>query len=167
MGKNWEKNQTLLTCTFCKNWNSPKIFEHFVSLLKHYLWCKFHQDLIIFERVRAQKNPKMAQLMDAPSHRRLLKIYNLKTTNAMKMKLIAIVYLHKTFHLTKDLGVTHRTWEGVTEKLLKKSQKISFLAPFFQIFRSISETITYVILCLALHHWWKCSTNQTSFGVLV
>ena len=69
------------------------------------------------------------------------------------MKLITIVYLYETFHLTKDLGVTHRAWEGVAEKLLKKSKKIGFLAPFLRIFRTISKTVTYVILCLTLHHW--------------
>ena len=85
----------------------------------------------------------------------------------MKMKLTTIVYLHETFHLTKDLGVTHRKWQGVVEKLFKKYQKIVFLAPFLRIFRSISKTITYVIHGLALHHWWKFCTNRTSFGVLI
>ena len=31
-----------------------------------------------------------------------LKVYNLTTTNAIKMKLTMIMYLHETFHLTKD-----------------------------------------------------------------
>ena len=70
--------------------------------------------------------------MDAPSPQKLLKIYNLRTTNAMKMKLTTIVYLHETFHLTKDLGVAHRAWESVAKKPLRKSQKIGFLAPFFE-----------------------------------
>ena len=57
--------------------------------------------------------PKMAQFMAAPSPLKLLKIYNLRTTNAMKMKLGTIVYLREFFHLTKDLGVAPRGFEGV------------------------------------------------------
>ena len=60
-----------------------------------------------------------------------LKIYNLRTTNAMKMKLGTIVYLHETFHLTKDLGVVQGGSRSVAEKLLKKYPKMGFLAPFF------------------------------------
>ena len=70
--------------------------------------------------------------MDAPSPRNFFKIYNLRTTNAMKMKLTTVVYLHETFHLTKDSGVAHRAWEGVAKKPLRKSQKIGFLALFFK-----------------------------------
>ena len=44
------------------------------------------------------------------------------------MKLTTIMYLHETFHLTKDLAVAHRAWKGVVEKPLKKSPKIVFLA---------------------------------------
>ena len=64
--------------------------------------------------------------MNAPSPRKHLKIYNLRTINAIKMKLSQTVYLHETFYLIKDLGVTHREWEGVAEKSLKKAQKIRF-----------------------------------------
>ena len=66
----------------------------------------------------------------------------------MKIKLITIVYLNETFHLTKDLGVTHRAWERVAGKFLKESQKVDFLTPFLRIFRNISKIITYVILSL-------------------
>ena len=69
----------------------------------------------------AQKPPKMAQFMDAPSPRKLLKIYNMRTTNAIKMKLGTIVYLHETFNLTKDLGVLQRESESVARKPLKKT----------------------------------------------
>ena len=70
----------------------------------------------------------MAQFMAAPSPQKLLKIYNLRTTNTMTMKLGTIVYLHKTFQLTKDLVKTFREWHGVTQKPLKKAPKIGFLA---------------------------------------
>ena len=68
--------------------------------------------------------------MYAPSPQKLLKTYNLKTTNAIKMKLGSIVYLHETFHLTKDLGNTHREWQGVAKKPLKKAKKLFFWGPF-------------------------------------
>ena len=96
-----------------------------------------------------KKTPKMAQLMAAPSPQKLLKIYNQRTTKATKMKLGTIVQLHKSFHQTKDLGITLRAWQGVAKKPLKKASKISFLAPFLGIFRNISKTITYVIPCSA------------------
>ena len=64
--------------------------------------------------------------MDASSPRKLLKIYNLTTRNAVKMKFTSIVYHHKTFHLTKDLGVTHQVWEGVVKKPSKKKSKNQF-----------------------------------------
>ena len=41
----------------------------------------------------------------------------------MKMKFGKIVFLHDTFHLTKDLGVAHRDSGGMAEKPLKKCQK--------------------------------------------
>ena len=46
----------------------------------------------------------IAQLMAAPLPQKLLKIYNLRTTNAMRMKLGMIVYLHKTFLFDKKFG---------------------------------------------------------------
>ena len=109
---------------FFKNLNFSKI------LLGQYLWCRFQQDRTIFGGVRAQNLPKMAHFMDAASPRKHWKIYNLTTTNAIKIKLTTISYLHivSHFHLAKDLGVTHRAWEGVVEKPLKKSHKIGFLA---------------------------------------
>ena len=54
------------------------------------------------------------------------------------MKLTMIVYLHDTFHLTKDLGVTHRVWEGEVENYLQKSQKFGVFASFLGIFCTIS-----------------------------
>ena len=65
--------------------------------------------------------------MDAASPGKQSKFYNLATKNAIKMKLTAIVHVHKTFQLALNWGVTHRVWEGVIEKLPKISQRISFL----------------------------------------
>ena len=75
----------------------------------------------MFEGVRAQNPPKMAQFMDAALPQKHLKIYNLTTTNAIKTKLTTIVYLHEAFHLAKDLGVAYRVWEGVIEKPFQKT----------------------------------------------
>ena len=60
------------------------------------------------------------------------KIYNLRTTNAMKMKFGTLVYLHKTYHLTKDLSVTYREWQGVAEKPLQKAPKKVFYVHFLE-----------------------------------
>ena len=56
----------------------------------------------------------MAQFMAAPLPQKHLKIYNMTTANAMKMKLGTIVYLHETFRLTKDLSANIRAWQGVS-----------------------------------------------------
>ena len=70
--------------------------------------------------------------MGAPSPRKLLKTYNLRTTNAIKMKLDTIVYLHKNFHLTKYVGVTYGEWQGTAKKPLKKVQKMVFWVHFLE-----------------------------------
>ena len=72
--------------------------------------------------------------MDAPSPWNFFKIYNLKTTNAIEMKLTMVVYLHEAFHFTKDLGVTHKVWEGVVEKPLKKPPENRFFGFISRIF---------------------------------
>ena len=53
-------------------------------------------------------SPKSVNFMDAASPRKYLKIYNLSTTNATLMRLTTIMYLHNTFNLAEDWGVTHR-----------------------------------------------------------
>ena len=53
-------------------------------------------------------HPQRDHFMDATSLQKHLKIYNLTTTNATLMKLITIIYLHRTFNLAEDWGVTHR-----------------------------------------------------------
>ena len=68
--------------------------------------------------------------MDAASPRKHLKICNFTTTNGINMKLTTTVYLHETLHLAKNWGFTPGEWEGLVEKLLKKSQNIGFLAYF-------------------------------------
>ena len=50
----------------------------------------------------------------------------------MKIKLGTIIYLHETFHLTKDLGVALSGLGGVARKTSKKCQKMGFLAPFIE-----------------------------------
>ena len=109
----------------------------------------------------------MAQFMDTPLPRKLLRTYNLRTTNAIRIKLGTIVYRHKTLYLAKDLGVIHREWQGVAENPLKKAKKSIFWGPFLGIFNNILKSVTYVILCLALHHWWKFCTNWTWFGLVI
>ena len=70
----------------------------------------------------------MAQFMAAPWLRKHLKIYNLRTTYATKMKLGRSIYLHETFHLTEHLGATFRAWQDVAKKPPKKYEKLGFWA---------------------------------------
>ena len=44
------------------------------------------------------------------------------------IKVTMIIYLHEAFHFAKNWGVTLKVEEGINEKPLKKSHKISFLA---------------------------------------
>ena len=53
----------------------------------------------MFGGERAQKPPKSGHFMDAASPRKHLKIYNFGTTNAIKVILTTIIYLHEIFHL--------------------------------------------------------------------
>ena len=51
--------------------------------------------------------------MDVAAPQKLWKIYNLRTQDAMNMKLTTIVYLNYTFHVKKKyvwLGGRGRTW---------------------------------------------------------
>ena len=70
----------------------------------------------------------MAQFMAALWPQKHLNIYNLRTTNATKMKLGTSMYLHETFRLTEYLGATFRAWQGVAKKPLKKPEKLGFWA---------------------------------------
>ena len=82
--------------------------ETVFALRKIYLWSKFQQTRIIFGGERAQKPLKRGHFMDAALPQKRMKMYNLTTTNATLMKLTTIMYLHKTFNLAEDWGVTHR-----------------------------------------------------------
>ena len=64
-----------------------------------YLRSKYQRNRTVFGGERAQKPPKMGHFMDAAPPRNNLKFYNLGTTNAIKMKLTTIMYLHETFSL--------------------------------------------------------------------
>ena len=114
----------------------------------------------------AQKPPKSSHKSPFLLVPKTFKLYNLRTIEAMKMKLGTIVYLHKTFHLTKDLGTSFRAWLGVAQKPSKKALKTHFLAQLLGIFISKWKPVTYVILCVVLHHWGKFFANRTWFGVV-
>ena len=83
------------------------------------------------------------------------------------MKLTSIMYLHETFHLVKNWGVTHRLKEGVVQKLLKTNHKMRFLGSLPQIFRNTSKTVIHVIENIALYYCSKFEKNLTKFrGVM-
>ena len=59
-----------------------------------YHWTKFQLNLSILVEVRAPKPPKMDHFIDAPLPPKHLIFYNFGTTNAIKIKLTSIMYLH-------------------------------------------------------------------------
>ena len=63
--------------------------------------------------------------MAAASPQKHLKIYNFGTTNVILMKHTTIIYLHETFHLAKNLGVTHKAFES-GQKTFEKKPKNQF-----------------------------------------
>ena len=93
MVKVWPKVQTLGTSLFHEFFNffSNNVF----SLLECYLWWECRQYCTIFGGVRTQKPPKKNHFMDAESVRKTLKTFNLATSNAIMMKLTAMIYLHE------------------------------------------------------------------------
>ena len=64
-----------------------------------YLWSTFQQNPVILWGERAQNPLKMGHFMAAVLPRNHWNIYNLGTTNAIKIKLTANIYLYETFHL--------------------------------------------------------------------
>ena len=73
-----------------------------------YLYSKFQLIRAIFGGERAKKPPKRGHFMDAALPWKHLKIYNLRTTNAILMKLTTIMYHHMTFNLAEDWGITQK-----------------------------------------------------------
>ena len=67
--------------------------------MMYYLWSKFQQIPAIFGGERTQKSLKLDHFMAAALPRNHLSVYNLETTNTIKMKLTTIMYLHETLHL--------------------------------------------------------------------
>ena len=76
-----------------------KVMQQCLSVMGDYSWTKFQQNGAIFGGQRAQNPFKIGDFMAAASPRNHLNIYNLGTTNAIKMKLIRNIYLYKTFDL--------------------------------------------------------------------
>ena len=89
-----------------KNISKPVTYVIFCHALHH--WWKFCTNRIWFGLIIYEKPPKSSPKFPFFLVGETLKTFNLRTTNAMTMKLGTIVYLHETFHLTKELGVTLR-----------------------------------------------------------
>ena len=92
-----------------------------------------------------QKPPKSSHKSPFFLVQEILILYNLRTANAIKMKFTRIVYLHETFHLTKDLRANYRVWQGVAQKPPKKAPKLGFWVYFLENFTTISKTAIYVM----------------------
>ena len=75
---------------------------------KTHHWLNFQQTWVLFIGKTTKKLPKRDNFMDTASIQKHLEIYNLTTKNATLMKLTTIMYLHYTFNLAEDWGVTQR-----------------------------------------------------------
>ena len=75
------------------------LFICHLCLMMFYLWSIFQHNLTIFVEVMVPKSSKMGHFMDVSLPWKHLNIYNLGTTNAIKMELTTIIYLDETFHL--------------------------------------------------------------------
>ena len=69
---------------------------------------KFEKNLTAFGGVMVKKQPKSPQKWHFWLIGKHLDIDNLATTNGILMKLTTIVYLHETFNLAQNWGITHR-----------------------------------------------------------
>ena len=91
--------------------------------------------------------------MEAELVRKNLKTFNLKTTNAMLIKLITIMYLHDISNSTKIYGVTHRAQESENHKTLRMSQKFRVFTLISTNFWTTLKTATHIMHYFALHYW--------------
>ena len=87
---------TLGPSLFHKYSNSSKAFQNLFLFATVLPLVKISTILDHIGKVRAQKPPKNAYFVDAESVRKTLGIFNLTTTNAMRMKLTTIMYLHES-----------------------------------------------------------------------
>ena len=78
-----------------------------LTLALHH-WWNFCTNPTSFGGVILEKPRRSSQKLYFLLLRKHLKVYNLTTRNGTMMKLTRIMYLNKTFHLPKDLGVTRR-----------------------------------------------------------
>ena len=76
--------------------------------------------------------PKSSQKSYFLLLRETLKTYNLTTTDAIPMKLNRIMYLHETFHLGKNWGVTIRRKRAWSKNFWKPTAKWGFWVNFLE-----------------------------------
>ena len=79
---------------------------HMILCFSLHHWSKFQKNPTSFGGIIPIKPPRSSLKSTFMVLRKHLKIHNLATANAILMKLARIVYLHETFHLAKNLGVT-------------------------------------------------------------
>ena len=111
----WKKPQKLVFLgpfpRIFNNISKPVTYVILCFILHH--WWKFCTNWTWFGLVIYQKQPKSSQKSYSLLLRETLELYNLTTTNAIPMNFTRIVYLHETFHLPKNWGVTHTAKEGL------------------------------------------------------
>ena len=121
----WFRTIAVKICFF------QSFFKQRVFLLKYYLYRKFQQNQTIFEGVRA-KHPPSQRGCWIGTHK--FNFFNSTVSNAT-----LIFKIIKSFIYQKIEGITESSQEDINKKPLRKSQKISFLASFLQIFRLLQK----------------------------
>ena len=86
-----------------------KTVLHMIVCSAMHHWSKFQKNLTTFGGVKLKNTPKSSLKSTFLVAWKHLKIHNSGTTNAILMKLTKIMYLHDTFHLAKNWGITDRT----------------------------------------------------------
>ena len=82
----------------------------------------------------------MGNFLDDPLPRRHFQFYNFITTNAIKMKLTSIIYLHNTFHLAESCGCNSEGVGGRNRKTSKNKPENQFFGLIFRHFYDLMNT---------------------------
>ena len=126
-----------------QNWKFWRIFQTLCLSYLRIPLIKISARLNNILGSKGPNKPKRDHFMTAESIRKMLKIFNFSTTNAMLMKLTIDIYLNNAFHLVKSWGKNHRVEEGINKtKTHKMSKKINFfhqVRPFLNTFITVQD----------------------------
>ena len=133
----------------------------------HLSW-KFCTNRAWFGVVMYRKPPKSSPKCPFFHVRETLKIHNLTTTNAMKMKLGTIVYLIETFYLTKDLGRFPNKKTGCGKTTSENKPQNELCRPILTISLKLNKNchIYHALLCTVSVVKISNKFDQISWGYM-